>query len=97
MNNTALSFDYKLSINMLMKQLYITVKYGVYKNMEYLYQQHLCKVVVDSAFKLKDRDYLIQSAQQNPIGSVYAVLLNRDAASLRQLSKHRMRQIQAQF
>ena len=70
--------------------------YGIYDKMEELYNAHLCKVVVDSAFNLTGRNFLIESSQTDP-ETPDALALNNQATSLRQLSEHGMRQIQAQF
>ena len=42
--------------------------YGVYDGMEKIYNEHGAKVVVDSAFRLSNKDYMIQSSQQDPMG-----------------------------
>ena len=56
------------------------------------------KVVVDSAFNLCGKPYLIQSSQQDPANAgARGVTMNRAATSLRQLSEHGMRMIQGQF
>ena len=70
--------------------------YGVYSSMEQVYQETGAKVVVDSAFKLAQAEYLIRSSQKDP-GDEQAVVVNRQATSIRQLSEHGMRTIQAQF
>jgi hypothetical protein len=79
--------------------------YGVYRKLEQVYTLHGGKVVVDSAFGLQSRDYLIKSAQKqdpSPDGATAAearsaVVLNQQATSLRQLSEWGMRLIQGQF
>mgnify|MGYP000125822197 FL=1 len=71
--------------------------YGVYDKMESVYLEHGAKVVVDSAFGVGNREYLIKSAQQDPIGGHAGVAINRAATSVRQLSEWGMRTIQAQF
>jgi hypothetical protein len=71
--------------------------YGVYEKMERMYLEHGAKVVVDSAFGVGNREYLIKSAQQDPIGGPAGVAVNRAATSVRQLSEWGMRTIQAQF
>ena len=55
--------------------------YGVYDKMEDLYREHLCKVVVDFAFNLQGRNFLIKSSQTNPTDP-YALALNNDAIKL---------------
>ena len=56
------------------------------------------KIVVDSAFNLSGKSYLIQSSQDDPTGAgARGVTLNRAATSVRQLSEHGMRMIQGQF
>ena len=54
------------------------------------------KVVVDSAFKISNADYLIKSSQSDPL-DVDKLRLNRQATSIRQLSEWGMRIIQAAF
>jgi hypothetical protein len=72
--------------------------YGVYHKMEELYNEFGVKVVVDSAFNLSDKLYLIKSSQGDPIGAgSRGVTVNRAATSLRQLAEHGMRMIQGQF
>ena len=51
MNNVALGFDYKLSINMLMKQLYIAVQY-FYILSQITLEEH-CHVVYASSANTK--------------------------------------------
>jgi hypothetical protein len=78
--------------------------YGVYDKLEKVYNLTGGKVVVDSAFGLQARNFLIKSAQQDPAvpgateaEAKRAVELNRQATSMRQLSEHGMRMIQGQF
>ena len=78
--------------------------YGVYQKLERIYDRYQAKIVVDSAFSLQAKDYLLKSGQQDPqpLNSTReeefrAVTLNRQATSLRQLSEHGMRMIQGQF
>ena len=77
--------------------------YGVYDKMKDIFVAHGGKVVVDSAFGVGDREYLIKSAQQDPVGhgdpveNAKRVAINRAATSVRQLSEWGMRTIQAQF
>ena len=73
-------------------------KYGIYQKMEELHDQHGVKVVVDSAFNLSGKPYLIQSSRDDPTNiGARGVRLNRAATSVCQLSKHGMRMIQSQF
>lgn len=71
--------------------------YGVYEKVEELYDSHRVKIVVDSAFNLNNKPFLIKSAQEDPVGTARGVQLNRAATSVRQLSEHGMRMIQGQF
>ena len=71
--------------------------YGVYDKLEAIYDNYNAKIVVDSAFGLQGKDFLIKSSQEDPQIDARAVLLNRQATSLRQLSEHGMRMIQGQF
>ena len=49
---------------------------GVHKKMEELFNSFGVKVVVDAAFRLESKNYLVRSAQQDPIGDSCGVLLN---------------------
>ena len=60
--------------------------YGIYTGMEQVYRLTLGKVVVDSAFKISNADYLIKSSQSDPL-DVDKLRLNRQATSIRQLSE----------
>ena len=60
--------------------------YGVYEAMERVYRDTGGKVVVDSAFHLGQRDFIIKSKQQDPL-DIEGLLENRDATSVRQLSE----------
>jgi hypothetical protein len=78
--------------------------YGLYQKLDRIYTLHGAKVVVDSAFGLQNKNFLIKSSQQDPArpGATEAearreVELNSQATSLRQLSEHGMRMIQGQF
>ena len=72
--------------------------YGIYEKMEQLYEEYGVKVVVDSAFNLSGKPYLIQSSQHDPADAgARGVTLNRAATSVQQLSEHGMRMIQGQF
>ena len=70
--------------------------HGLYEKMENVYVQTGGKVVVDSAFKLKDMNCLVKSSQTDPT-EASAMLVNRDATSVRQLSEWGMRMIQGGF
>ena len=70
--------------------------YGIYEGMERIYELCEGKVVVDSAFKISDGDYLIKSSQCDPFDND-ALRLNRQATTIRQLSEWGMRMIQAAF
>ena len=73
-------------------------EYGIYEKMEELYNEFEVKVVVDSAFNLAGKPYLIRSSQDDPTDAgARGVQLNRAATSVRQLSEHGMRMIQGQF
>ena len=71
--------------------------YGIYSKLGDIHAEHNAAVVVDSAFNLANKDFLIKSSQVDPVGDPHRVLLNRAATSVRQLSEHGMRMIQAQF
>ena len=70
--------------------------YGIYEKMEQVYDECRAKIVVNSAFNLGKKKFLIKSSQQDP-DTPAAIALNRQATSLCQLSEHGMRTIQAQF
>ena len=70
--------------------------YGIYEGMERVYLATGEKVVADSAFNVGKREYIIKSAQQDPL-DMEGVLRNRDATSVRQLSEWGIRMIQGQF
>ena len=64
--------------------------------MEQVYNETGGKVVVDSAFNIGQKDFLIKSSQQDP-ADANELLVNRDATSVRQLSEWGMRMIQGSF
>ena len=70
--------------------------YGIYDKMEQVYNETGGKVVVDSAFNIGQKDFLIKSSQQDP-ADANELLVNRDATSVRQLSEWGMRMIQGSF
>ena len=70
--------------------------YGIYHGMETVFNATGGKVVVDSAFKITDQEYLIRSSRNDP-ENAEDLLVNRDATSVRQLSEWGMRMIQGQF
>ena len=72
--------------------------YGIYTKMGAIYKHFKAKLVVDSAFKLADQNYLIKSSNDLPArANRYEITLNNNATSVRQLSEHGMRMIQGQF
>ena len=72
--------------------------YHVYDALETIFLRTGCKVVVDSAFGGKKREYLEKSSQGDPIdGNCELILKNRAATSIRQLSEWVMRMIQGSF
>ena len=70
--------------------------FGIYEGMQKNYQLYRGKVVVDSAFKIADAQYLIKSSQCDPL-DIDALRLNRHTTSICQLSEWGMRMIQASF
>ena len=70
---------------------------GVYFKLQKIYEETGGKVVVDSAFKLASNPYVIKSSQTLPAGDRLAILIARDATSLRQSAEWGMRQFQASF
>jgi hypothetical protein len=72
--------------------------YGVYDKMEAVYQETNARVVVDSAFKLRDVDFLRKSSQQPAIDATPSeIVLNTALTAARQCSEHGMRMISGQF
>ena len=61
-----------------------------------IYREHKAKIVVDSAFKVRESKAMIKSSQQDP-SDRDLLLINRDATSICQLSEWGIRMIQAQF
>ena len=70
--------------------------YGVYEAMEKVFVATGGQVVVDSAFKIGTKEYLIKSSQEDPLDE-RLLLINRQATSIRQLSEWGMRMIQGSF
>ena len=55
--------------------------YGVYEGIEQIYQLCGGKIVVDSAFKVSNAEFLIRSAQRDPLNAEL-LRLNREATSV---------------
>ena len=70
--------------------------YGIYHGMETVFNATGGKVVVDLAFKIADMEYVIRSSKIDP-ENAKELLINRDATSVRQLSKWGVRMIQGKF
>ena len=70
--------------------------YGVYVAMERVYEEFGARVVVDSAFNIGKKDFILKSSQQDPLNE-HELLLNRAATSVRQLSEWGMRMIGGSF
>ena len=70
--------------------------YGVYEAMEKVFIATGGKVVVDSAFKIGTKEYLIKSLQEDPLDE-RLLLINRQATSIRQLSEWGMQMIEGSF
>ena len=70
--------------------------YGIYEGMEEIYLRTGAKVVVDSAFKIGNKSYVVKSSQQDP-QHAQDLIRNRDATSIRQLSEWGMRMIGGSF
>ena len=64
--------------------------------MEEIYNLYGGKVVVNSAFNLANKNYLVKSSQRDP-DDAHGIVLNREATSVRQLSEWGMRMIQGSF
>jgi hypothetical protein len=74
----------------------VMADFGVYDRMESVWDKYKAKIVVDSAFPLAAKPYLIKSSQEDPDGAG-PITVNRAATSVRQLSEWGMRMIQGQF
>eukprot|EP00536_Pseudo-nitzschia_multiseries_P009138 jgi/Psemu1/200010/e_gw1.249.34.1 len=70
--------------------------YGVYDQMQEMFDEYGAMLTFDAAFKVRLSNYLIQSLQADQVGAE-ALVLNHEATSLRQLSEWGMRMIQGQF
>ena len=70
--------------------------YGIYKRMRKLFSDRGGKVVVNSTFNIGSRYFIIKFSQQDPTDD-HALLVNRDAISVRQLSIWGMCVIQGLF
>jgi hypothetical protein len=70
---------------------------SVYHKLQYIYEITGGKVVVDSAFRVKSNDFIIKSSQTLPDGDRHAIVVARDATSVRQAAEWGMRQFQASF
>jgi hypothetical protein len=70
--------------------------YGVYDGMEKIHNETGGRVVVDSAFKIGNRDFVLKSSQQDPMDPE-RLIINRAATSVRQLSEWGMRMIGGSF
>eukprot|EP00536_Pseudo-nitzschia_multiseries_P017121 jgi/Psemu1/49421/gm1.49421_g len=70
--------------------------YGVHNQMQEMLNKYGAMGMVNSAFKVRLTNYLIQSFQLDPVGTA-ALVLNCEATSLWQLSEWGMRMIQGQF
>ena len=62
------------------------VDYGVYEAMEKVIVATGGQVVVDSAFKIGTKEYLIKSLQEDPLDEQF-ILINCQATSIQQLSE----------
>eukprot|EP00957_Ditylum_brightwellii_P046017 3491196-Ditylum_brightwellii.AAC.1 len=74
-------------------------EYGfIYKKLDNLYNKCGVKTVVDSAFSLKQNDFLIKSVQKDvKLKTPRELVLNEQATPVQQLSKWRMRGFQGSF
>eukprot|EP00536_Pseudo-nitzschia_multiseries_P015207 jgi/Psemu1/41637/gm1.41637_g len=70
--------------------------YGVYDQMQEMFDEYGAMLTVDAAFKVRLLNYLIQSLQADQVGAE-ALVLNCEATSVWQLSEWGMRMIQGQF
>ena len=51
--------------------------YGIYSGIEEIYNRTGGKVVVDSTFNFRNRDFIIKLSQKDPLDA-YSLLVNRD-------------------
>ncbi len=72
--------------------------YGnVYEKLERVFIETGGKVVVDSAFRLANNDFIIKSGQNVPLGNLQVVVRARDTTSIHQSSEWGMKQFQSSF
>jgi hypothetical protein len=72
--------------------------YGkVYEKLEAVFDETGGKVVVDSAFRLANNNFIIKTGQNVPVGNQQVVVRARDATYIRHSSEWGMRQFQASF
>eukprot|EP00536_Pseudo-nitzschia_multiseries_P015480 jgi/Psemu1/42766/gm1.42766_g len=74
----------------------IIADYGVYDQMQEMFNDYGAMLTDDAAFKVRLSNYLIQSSQSDQVGAE-ALVLNREATLLWQLSEWGMQMIQGQF
>eukprot|EP00536_Pseudo-nitzschia_multiseries_P008447 jgi/Psemu1/20435/gm1.20435_g len=70
--------------------------YGIYDQMQEMFDEYGTMLTVNTAFKVRLLNYLIQSLQSDPVGAE-ALVLNHEATSLQQLSEWGMQMNQGQF
>ena len=70
--------------------------YGIYQAMEKAYEETWVKVVVDSAFCIGTKEYLVKLSQQDSLNK-RTLLLNNQATSILQLIKWGTRMIEGSF
>ena len=71
-------------------------EYGIYTGMEAVYEATGAKVVVDSAFNIGKKYYIVKPSQQD-LMDPEELAVNHQATSIRQLSEWGMRMIQGMF
>ena len=72
--------------------------HGLYDKMEEVFDRTGGRIVVDAAFKICAKRFLLRSAQNAPMNATLGEhRVNQAATSVRQLSEHGMRMLQGQF
>jgi len=71
---------------------------GIYKKLKKVHEQHNASCVVDSAFAANEFDFLIKSAQNDPVtDNPRDLVVNQQATAFRQASEWGMRALQGSF
>ena len=71
-------------------------EYGVYQGMKRVWELHKAQIIVDQAFRVADKPFLLRSHQQDPEGP-QSLRMNCDATLVCQLLEWGMKMIQGSF